>query len=64
MKTQLTTEQIKRVKQSIVETERLLNKQLSFSKDLQKTDMIEFYQNHIIKLNDMLLNGWNAPVLN
>lgn len=59
--TQLTPEYTARTNQAIAETHRLLAKELSYSKDLQKTEVIERYENHLIKLQDMLTNGWNAP---
>jgi hypothetical protein len=61
MITPLTTEYIARTNQSIAETHRLLSKELSYSKDLQHKDVITRYKAHLVKLNDMLKNGWNAP---
>lgn len=62
--TPLTAEQIKRAKNEIINTERMLNKELSINNDLQYSDKIEFLKNHIIHLNNMIVNGWNAPKLN
>lgn len=62
--TPLTPEQKNRVVSSLVETQDKLEKELSYSKDLQHTDMITFYRQHIVKLNNMLKHGWNAPVFN
>ena len=60
----LTEQQVKRVKAEIKNTEAKLNKELSISKDLQYADRIEEMRNHIERLNNMLKNGWNAPVFN
>jgi len=62
--TPLTPEYIARTHQSIAETHRLLSKELSYSKDLQKPEVIARYENHLAKLQDMLKNGWNAPIFN
>jgi hypothetical protein len=61
MLTPLTPEYIARTNQAIAETHRLLAKELSYSKDLQHKDAIERYENHLVKLQDMLTKGWNAP---
>ena len=50
----MTQNQTARVKQALTETEQLLNKELSYSQDLQKTDQIAFYRSHLIKLQTML----------
>ena len=60
----LTAEQTKRVNAEIKATEVKLNKELSISEDLQHKSRIEEMRNHIEYLNNMLVNGWNAPVLN
>ena len=52
---QLTDEKKRRIFQSIEETERLLEKELSYMEDLQNKDRIEFYRSHISKLC-----GWLA----
>ena len=49
---------------NLLPTERMLNKELSINNDLQYSDKIEFLKNHIIHLNNMIVNGWNAPKLN
>lgn len=62
--TQLTPEYTTRTNQAIAETHRLLAKELSYNKDLQHADVIERYEAHLVKLNNMLINGWNAPIFN
>ena len=62
--TQLTTEQTKRVNSEILDTQKKLNNELSYSKDLQNLNRILELQIHIKKLNDMILQGWNAPKFN
>ena len=47
---ELTDEKKRRIFSAIEETERLLNKELSYSEDLQKSEQIEFYRSHITKL--------------
>lgn len=60
----LTAEQTKRVNKSILETQRMLNKELAYSKDLQHPDRIAELEAHIVILNGMIANGWNAPQFN
>jgi len=62
--TPLTAEQTKRVNNEIVDTQRKLNKELAYSKDLQNTNRVAELEAHIVKLNGMILNGWNAPKFN
>lgn len=62
--TPLTAEQTKRVNNDILDTQRMLNKELSYSEDLQHHNRIAELINHIEKLNGMILNGWNAPKFN
>jgi hypothetical protein len=62
--TQLTTEQTKRVNSEILDTQKKLNNELSYSKDLQNLNRILELQIHIKKLNNMILQGWNAPKFN
>ena len=50
----LTAEQVKRISQSIKETETVLNKELSYSADLRNNELITRYENHLKKLNSML----------
>ena len=62
--TPLTAEQAKRVNNDLLDTQRMLNKELAYSKDLQNTNRIAQLEAHILKLNGMSLNGWNAPKFN
>lgn len=62
--TALTAEQTKRVNNDILDTQRMLNKELSYSKDLQHANRIAELEAHIVKLNGMIANGWNAPKFN
>jgi hypothetical protein len=62
--TTLTAEQTKRVNNDLLDTQRMLNKELAYSKDLQNTTRIAQLEAHIVKLNGMILNGWNAPKFN
>jgi beta-glucosidase/6-phospho-beta-glucosidase/beta-galactosidase len=57
----LTNRQRQRVEKEIVDTTNALQKELSYSEDLQKADRIDFLTAHIEKLNGMMENGWNAP---
>jgi hypothetical protein len=50
----MTNSQIIRTKQALAETHALLRKEMSYSPDLQKQDMISFYRGHIAKLEGML----------
>jgi hypothetical protein len=59
--TPLTTEFTKRVNNEIRLCTETLNKELAISKDLQYADKIAKLTLHIEKLNNMLVNGWNAP---
>ena len=43
-----------RVKREIENTNRLLNKELSYSEDLQKQDYLTELRNHIVHLKNML----------
>jgi beta-glucosidase/6-phospho-beta-glucosidase/beta-galactosidase len=52
-----TPEKIKRTKNSITETKDKLFKELSYSKDLQIKDRIEFLNSHINRLENALENG-------
>ena len=54
----LTMEQERRTLQALVDTKRALEKELGYSKDLQKQDRIIWLRNHIQKLNKMLKEGW------
>lgn len=50
----LTNERTRRIVESIIEAQGKLNKELAYSEDLQKKNMIEFYRNHIAKLEGLL----------
>lgn len=62
--TALTPEQAKRVNSEIVDTQRKLNKELAYSQDLQNMDRISELKAHILRLSNMISNGWNAPKFN
>jgi two-component sensor histidine kinase len=53
MKT-LSKELQNRVKKEITHTQSLLDKEMKFSEDLRNNKMVNFYNNHLIKLNNML----------
>lgn len=44
----------KRIEKALEETKQLLAKELRYSPDLQKQDRIEFYNSHIVKLENYL----------
>ena len=46
-------EKTKRIDSALKETKRLLNKELSYSEDLQNKEEISFLRGHIDKLNRM-----------
>lgn len=50
----MTAEQVRRVNQAIVETERLLNKELTYREDLQDAKMVAFYRSHLVMLRGEL----------
>lgn len=54
----LTPEYAARTKKSVIETEALLAKELSYSKELQYKEKISFYTSHIEKLNQHLKDGF------
>ena len=56
----LTNDQRRRVYEAIDETEKHLNRELSYSEQFQKKDMVNFYRNHLEKLNNMLANDQKA----
>ena len=62
--TALTTEQTKRVNNDLLDTQRILNKELAYSKELQNTKRIVQLEAHIVNLNKMIFKGWNAPKFN
>lgn len=52
----LSLEYKRRVIQAQIETQRKLDKELTYSLDLQKKDMVCFYEEHLVKLTAMLLD--------
>lgn len=53
MKT-LSLELQNRVKREIIATQRQLDLEMKFSEDLRNLEMVDFYENHLVKLNNML----------
>jgi hypothetical protein len=51
----LTQEQATRVQREIETTKNLLSKEMQISSDLRYTDKVNFYNNHILKLQNMLV---------
>ena len=62
--TPLTSEQLKRVNNHLLNSQKNLAKELSYSVDLQDLNRISEIELHISKLNSIILNGWNAPKFN
>lgn len=54
VKMELTDERRKRIIEAQNETQRKLDRELSYSDDLQHKDMIAFYRDHIARLASML----------
>ena len=52
--TTLSLELQNRVKKEITHTKKLLDKEMKFSEDLRNLEMVKFYENHLVKLNNML----------
>ena len=52
----LTTEQARRIENELVNTKNLLNKEMQISEDLRYIDNVNFYNNHILKLENMLIS--------
>ena len=50
----LTVNEVNGIKNALQETKRLIAKELMYSKDLQKSDKIEYYYAHKAKLESML----------
>jgi hypothetical protein len=50
----LTTEYAKRAEKELENTKNLLAKEMKFSADLRNNKMVDFYNNHILKLQTML----------
>lgn len=53
---EFTTEDIKRVNESIIETQKLIDRENSFSFDLRKHDKVERLESHLVYLNNVLVN--------
>jgi hypothetical protein len=51
----LTTEQVTRIEKEIKNTKNLLAAEMKISEDLRYMEMVDFYNNHILKLENMLL---------
>lgn len=51
----LTTEQITRIEKEIKNTKKLLSAEMKISEDLRYMEMVDFYNNHILKLEKMLI---------
>lgn len=51
----LTTEQLKRVEKELTSTKNLLAAEMKISEDLRYTDNVNFYNKHILKLQNMLI---------
>ena len=51
---ELTEERKARITSAMIETADKLEKELNYSEDLQHKDMVEFYTNHIEKLQNMV----------
>lgn len=51
----LTTEQVTRIEKEIKNTKNLLAAEMKISEDLRYMEMVEFYNNHILKLENMLI---------
>ena len=62
--TALTPQQTKRVNNELLDIQKKLNKELAYSKDLQNINRIAELKANILKLNGIILNGWNAPKFN
>lgn len=51
----ITTEQATRIEKEIKNTKNLLAAEMKISEDLRYMEMVEFYNNHILKLENMLV---------
>ena len=58
MKLQLTPEYKRRIQESIKHHQRLLDKELSYSKDLQNQETLDRYNANIAKLQNMLTQDY------
>ena len=52
----LTTEQARRIENELLNTKNLLNKEMQISEDLRYIDNVNFYNNHILKLENVLIS--------
>ncbi len=57
MEMELTPERIRRIEQAIAETQRLIDREMTYSEEFRKLDRIATWQAHIAKLQDMLAQG-------
>ena len=51
----ITLEQAKRIELELVNTKNLLAKEMKISEDLRYIDNVNFYNKHILKLENMLI---------
>lgn len=51
----ITLEQAKRIELELVNTKNLLAKEMKISEDLRYIDKVNFYNKHILKLENMLI---------
>ena len=52
----LTLEQVKRIENELVNTKNLLAEEMKISADLRYNDVVENYENHILKLENILIS--------
>jgi len=52
----LTLEQAKRIEKELENTKKLLAEEMKISVDLRYNDVVENYENHILKLENMLIS--------
>lgn len=53
----ITTEDINRVNEGIIETQKLIDRENNFSFDLRKHDKVAKLESHLTYLNNVLENG-------
>jgi hypothetical protein len=53
----LTAEYRRRAENELIKTKNLLSKELNFSDDLKRFDLIELYENAILKIETILTTG-------
>lgn len=61
--TALTADQKRTINNEIIRTNLIINKERSYSVEFQNQKYIAKYETVLVKLNDMLVNGWNKPEL-